>query len=106
MSCLANASYTKGVGSYTCACDGGFQATSATAAFDSNDFHCEDRREYDTHVAQYCAENTNCDEHVGSYTYTCFHAYSIVNDQGEVGDPLVGGTCHDLIECTTNNDDC
>ena len=105
MSCQANSSYTEGVGSFTCACDDGFQATSATPAFDSNDLHCEDCREYDT-LAQYCAENTNCDEHVGSYTYTCFHAYSVVNDQGEVRDPLVGGTCHDLNEYATDNDDC
>ena len=73
MSYQANACYTKGVGSYTCAYGDGFQATSATEAFDSNDLHCEDRREYDT-PDQYCVENTNCDEHVGSYTYTCFHA--------------------------------
>ena len=105
MSCQANASYTEGVGSFICTCDDEFQATSATASFDSNDLHCEDHREFDT-PAQYCAENINCDEQVGSYTYTCIHAYIVVNDQGEVGDPLVGGTYHDLNECATDNDDC
>ena len=29
-----------------------------------------------------------------------------MNDQGEAGDPLVGGTYHDLNECATDNDDC
>ena len=29
-----------------------------------------------------------------------------MNDQGKVGDFLVGGTCHDLNECATGNDDC
>ena len=65
----ANVSYTEGVGFYTCVCDDGFHATSATAAFDSDDLHCE----------------------VDSYTYTYIHVYSIVNDQGEARDPLVGG---------------
>ena len=90
MGCQANASCTEGAGSYTCACDDGFIPTSATAALDNNGLHCEDRRECDT-PAQYCAENTNCDEHVVSYTCICLHAYSGVNDQGKVGDFLVGG---------------
>ena len=29
-----------------------------------------------------------------------------MNDQGEAGDPLVGGTCHYLNECADGNDDC
>ena len=103
--CQENASCTEETGSYTCACDEGYQPTSATAAFDNNDLHCEDKRECDT-PAQFCAENTSCDELVGSYTCTCLNAYSGQNDQGEDGNPLVGGTCYDLDECATDNHNC
>lgn len=88
--CNENALCTNTVGSFTCACNDGWDGAGSNGVVCLDDNECT--------VGHDCVANAACTNTVGSFTCACNAGYD--------GTPSGAGTCADVDECTIPSHDC